>query len=59
LWLLVLCPRRQHEGLLRALGLLPPGSAFLAQVLDLMFSILEQRHQQGALTFPGRVFLGV
>jgi hypothetical protein len=59
LWLLVLCPRRQQEGLLRALGLLPPSIAFLAQVLYLVFSILEQRHQQDAITFPGRFFLGV
>jgi len=59
LWLLVLCPRRQQEGLLCALGLLPPGIAFLAQVLYLVFSISQQRHQQVALTFPGRFFLGV
>jgi hypothetical protein len=38
----VLCPRRQQECLLRALGLLPPGIAFLAQVLYLMFSVMEQ-----------------
>src|SRR5215471_4535403 len=58
-WLLVLCPSRQQECLLRALGLLLPGIAFLAQVLYLVFSILEQHHQQVALTFPGRFFLGV
>src|SRR6516165_10638756 len=58
-WLLVLCPSRQQECLLRALGLLLPGIAFLAQVLYLVFSILEQHHQQVALAFPARVFLGV
>jgi hypothetical protein len=55
----VLCPSRQHACLLRAIGLLLPGIAFLAQVLSLVFSILEQQHQQVALTFPGRFFLGV
>jgi hypothetical protein len=54
----VLRPRRQQERLLRALGLLPPGIAFLAQVLDVVFSIMEQHHQHFALVFSGRVFLG-
>jgi len=55
----MLCPRRQQECLLRVRGLLLPGIAVLAQVLYLVFSILEQHHQQAALTFPGRFFLGV
>jgi len=52
-------PRRQQERLLRTLGLLPPSIAFLAQVLDLVFSVMEQHHQQVALAFPARVFLSV
>jgi hypothetical protein len=38
----VLCPRRQQECLLRALGLSPPGMAFLTQVLYLVFSVMER-----------------
>jgi hypothetical protein len=41
----VLCPSRQQECLLRALGLLPPGIAFLAQVLYLVFSVMEQQQR--------------
>ena len=59
LWLLFLLPRRQQEHLLRTLCLLPPGIAFLAQVLELVFSVMEQHHQQVALAFLVRVFLGV
>src|SRR6516165_11897178 len=58
-WLLVPLPRCHQERLLRTLGLLPPGIAFLAQVLYLVFSVMEQHHQQVALAFPARVFLGV
>src|SRR5437764_15420445 len=58
-WLLFLLPRCQQERLLRPLCLLPPGIAFLAQVLYLVFSVMEQHHQQVALAFPARVFLGV
>jgi hypothetical protein len=59
LWLLLLLPRRQQECLLCALGLLPPGIAFLAQVLYLVFSVMEQHHQHVALAFPDRFFMGV
>src|SRR5690242_7558941 len=56
LWLLLLLPRCQQERLLCALGLLPPGIAFLAQVLYLVFAVMEQYHQQVALAFPSRFF---
>jgi len=55
----VLCPSRQQECLLRALGLLPPGIAVLAQVLYLVFSVMEQQQQRVTLAFPGRFFRGV
>jgi hypothetical protein len=44
---------------LRPFGLLPPGIAFLAQVLYLVFSVMEEHHQRVALAFPGRFSRGV
>ena len=55
----MLCPSRQQQCLLRALGLLPPGIAFLTQVLYLVFSVMEQQQQRVSLAFPGRFSLGV
>jgi len=55
----LLLSRRQQERLLCTLGLLPPGIAFLAQVLYLVFSVMEQQHQRIALAVPSRFFRGV
>ena len=52
-------PRCQQERLLRALCQLPPGIAFLAQVLYLVVSVMKQHHEQVALVFPPCFFLGV
>jgi hypothetical protein len=50
------CAPAVNKSVCCARGLLPPGIAFLAQVLDGVFSVMEQHHQRVALVFPGRVF---
>jgi len=46
LWLFLLLPCCHQERLLRTLGMLLPGIVFLAQVLYLVFSVIEVSARQ-------------